>query len=167
MLTASLAALAGPGGGSAVYVIGNLEGILPGAEGILVLEEDQAVFRSGKVVLPVPYGDIRNVELGTKVLPPSGVPIYKIWQLHKRFPAQRPLHQMVNFEFIDKDRKDHSMTLEFEEAAANETLVEIETRTGKRKRATNADPWWGDSAWKTTRNSNSVSPDMLGKSPTK
>jgi hypothetical protein len=163
----SLTALAGPGGGPAVYVIGNLRGISPGDEGMLVLEDDEAVLRSGKVVLSVPYGDIRNVELGTKVLPPTGVPLYKVWQLHKRFLTGRSMHQMVNFEFTDKDGNDQTMTLEFEESAANETLVEIETRTGKRKRATNADSWWGDSAWKTTRNNNSVSPDALGNSPTK
>jgi hypothetical protein len=163
----TVTAFAGAGGGPAVYVIGNLGGVSPGAEGMLVLEDDEAVFRSGKVVLSVPYGDIRNVELGTKVLPPTGVPLYKVWQLHKRFLTERPMHQMVNFDFTDKDGKDQTMTLEFEESAANETLVEIETRTGKRKRATNADSWWGDSAWKTTRNNNSVSPDMLGNSPKK
>ena len=163
----SVTAFAGAGGGPAVYVIGNLGGVSPGAEGMLVLEDDEAVFRSGKVVLSVPYGDIRNVELGTKVLPPTGVPLYKVWQLHKRFLTERPMHQMMNFEFTDKDGNDQTMTLEFEESAANETLVEIETRTGKRKRATNADPWWGDSAWKTTRNNNSVSLDALGNSPTK
>jgi hypothetical protein len=163
----SLPALAGSGGGPAVYVVGNVGGVSPGAEGMLMLEDDEAVFRSGKVVLSVPYGDIRNVELGTKILPSTGVPLYKVWQLHKRFLTERPMHQTVNFEFTDKDGKDQTMTLEFEESAANETLVEIETRTGKRKRATNADSWWGDSAWKTTRNNNTVSPDALGNSPTK
>jgi hypothetical protein len=163
-------ALARPGGGPAVYVIGNLRDVSPGAEGMLVLGEEEAVFRSGKVVLSVPYSDIRNVELGTKVLPPTGVPLYKVWQLHKRFLAERPMHQMVNFEFADEDGKDQTMTLEFEESAANETLVEIEIRQGKRsrpKRTTNADSWWGDSAWKTTRNNNTVNPDTIGTSPTK
>ena len=69
---------------------------------LLVLEDDEAVLRSGKVVLSVPYGDIRNVELGTKVLPPTGVPLYKVWQLHKRFLTGRSMRQMVNFEFTDK-----------------------------------------------------------------
>ena len=63
-----------------------------------------------------------------------------------------------------------SITLEFDESAANETLTEIEIRQGKRippKRATNGDPWWGDSAWKTPRNNNTVSPESLGTSPGK
>lgn len=169
MLLASVAAFAGAGGGPAVYVVGNLEAVSPGAEGMLVLEQDEAVFRSGKVVLSVPYGDIRSVELGTKVIPAS-IPLYKVWQLHKRFLIERPMQRMVNFEFTDKDGKEQSMTLEFEESLANETLVEIETRQGKRvppRRALNGDSWWGDSAWKTTRNSNTVSPESLGTSSPK
>jgi len=170
LLLISVATFAGAGGGPAVYVVGNLEGVSPGAEGMLVLEQYQAVFRSGKTVLSVPYGDIRVVELGTKVMPPSGVPLYKVWQLHKRFLAERAMHQMVNFEFADKGGKEQNMTLEFDESAANETLAEIEIRQGKRvppKRTTNADSWWGDSAWKTPRNNNTVSPETLGNSSTK
>ena len=59
------------------------------------------------------------------------------------------------------------LTLEFEEAAANQTVVEIEIRQGKRtppRHATNGDSWWGDSAWKTTRNNNTVTPESLGNS---
>ena len=58
------------------------------------------------------------------------------------------------------------MTLEFEEAAANQTLAEIEIRQGKRtppKHATNGDAWWGDSAWKTNRNNNTVSSGVSGE----
>ena len=164
LLLSSVAALAGPGGGPAVYVVGNLDGVSPGADGILVLEKDQAVFRSGKTVLRMPYGDIRNVELGTKVVPPSA-PLYKVWQLNKRLLTEHPAQRMVNFEFTDKDGKDQSMTLEFGESAANETMAEIEIHQGKRtapRRATNGDPWWGDSVWKTTANNNTLSPELPG-----
>ena len=169
LLLSSVVAVAGSGGGPAVYVVGNLDGVSPGAEGILVLEKDQAVFRSGKTVLPMPYADIRNVELGTKVVPPSA-PLYKVWQLHKRFLVDHPAQRMVNFEFTDKDGKDQTITLELGEAAANETLTEIEIHQGKRiapKRATNGDPWWGDSIWKTASNNNTVSPEDLGNTPAK
>jgi len=169
LLLSSVIAVAGSGGGPAVYVVGNLDGVSPGAEGILVLEKDQAVFRSGKTVLPMPYADIQNVELGTKVVPASA-PLYKVWQLHKRFLTEHPAQRMVNFEFTDKDGKDQSLTLEFEESAANETLAEIEIHQGKRippKRATNGDPWWGDSLWKTTANNNTVSSEDLGNAPAK
>ena len=168
-LLSSVAAIAGSGGGPAVYVVGNLDNVSPGAEGILVLEKDQAVFRSGKTVLPMPYADIHTVELGTKVVQPSA-PLYKVWQLHKRFQADHPAQRMLNFEITDKDGKDQSITLEFGESAANETLAEIEIRQGKRiapKRATNGDPWWGDSVWKTTGNNNTVSPEDLGNTPAK
>jgi len=168
LLLVPFMALAGSAGGPAVYVVGNLDGVSPGAEGILVLEKEQAVFRSGKTVLPMPYADIHNVELGTKVVP-TNAPLYKVWQLHKRL-AERPAQRMVNFEFADKDGNDQTITLELDESAANDTLVEIEIRQGKRippKRATNGDPWWGDSAWKTTRNNNTVSPEDLGNSTAK
>jgi hypothetical protein len=169
LLLSSVVALAGSGGGPAIYVVGNLDSVSAGAEGILVLEKEQAVFRSGKTVLPMPYSDIHNVELGTKVVP-TAAPLYKVWQLHKRFLAEHPAQRMVNFEFSDKDGKDQTIALEFDETTANETLAEIEIRQGKRippKRATNGDPWWGDSAWKTTRNNNTVSPEDLGNSSAK
>jgi hypothetical protein len=169
LLLSSVVAVAGSGGGPAVYVVGNLDGVSPGAEGILVLEKEQAVFRSGKTVLPMPYSDIHSVELGTKVVPPSA-PLYKVWQLHKRFLVEHPAQRMVNFEFTDKDGKDQSITLEFAESAANETLAEIEIHQGKRiapKRATNGDPWWGDSVWKTGGNNNTVSPEDIGNAPVK
>jgi len=170
LLFASVAAFAGAGGGPAVYVVGNLDGVSPGDEGTLVLDHDAVVFRSGNTVVSVPYDDIHNVELGTRVMPPSDAPLYKVWRLPKRFLTERAMHQMVNFEFADKDGNDQNMTLEFDEAAANQTLVEIEIRQGKRtppKHATNGDSWWGDSAWKTSRNNNTVAPESLGTSPGK
>ncbi|HTM11501.1 MAG TPA: hypothetical protein VL127_01235 [Bryobacteraceae bacterium] len=142
VLMASVAALAGAGGGPAIYVVGNLGGISPGDEGTLVLQHDAVVFRSGKTVLSLPYSDIHNVELGTRVMPPADAPLYKVWRLPKRFPTERPMHQMVNFAFADKDGNEQTMTLEFEEAAANQTVVEIEIRQGKRtppRHATNGD----------------------------
>jgi hypothetical protein len=167
LLLASMATFAGVDGSPAVYVVGNLDGVSPGDEGTLVLDRDTVVFRSGKTVLSLPYDDIHNVELGTRVMPPADAPLYKVWRLHKRFLTERPMHQMVNFEYADKDGNDQTMTLEFEEAAANQTLVEIEIRQGKRERpkhATNGDSWWGDSAWKTSRNNNTVTPESLGNS---
>ena len=166
-LLTSVAALAGAGGGPAVYVVGNLDGVSPGDEGTLVLDHDAVVFRSGKTVLSLPYGDIHNVELGTRVTPPADAPLYKVWRLPKRFLTERPMHQMVNVEFADKDGNGHTMTLEFEEAAAIQTLVDIEVRQGKRtppRHPTNGDSWWGDSAWKTTSNNNTVTPESLGNS---
>ena len=170
LLLTSVAALAGAGGGPAVYVVGNLDGVSPGDGGILVLDQDAVVFRSGKTALSVPYSNVHNVELGTRVMPPADAPLYKVWRLPKRFLTERAMHQMVNFEFADKDGNAQTLTLEFEESAANQTLMEIEIRQGKRKRPrhpTNGDSWWGDSAWKTTRNNNTVSPESLDSSPGK
>lgn len=166
-LMVSVGALAGGAGVTAVYVVGNLDGVSPGDDGTLVLDRDAVVFHCGKTVFSLAYSDIHNVELGTRVLPPADAPLYKVWRLHKRFLTERPMHQMVNFQFADKDGNDQIMTLEFEEAVANQTLVEIEIRQGKRtppKHATNGDSWWGDSAWKTPRNNNTVVPESLGTS---
>src|ERR1700690_2712351 len=102
---------ANTGGGPAVYVIGNLDGISPGGEGILVLDEGRAIFRSGKTGIAIRYQDIRNAELGTKLNPPTDAPLYKFWQLYKRFAA-RTVHQMLQVDFINKDGNGQSMTLE-------------------------------------------------------
>ncbi len=165
LILTSVAVFAGGGGGAAVYVVGNLDGVSAGDDGTLALDHNAVVFRSGKTVLTLPYKDIHNVELGTRVMPPADAPLYKVWRLPKRFVANRPMHRMVNFQFADKDGRDQTMTLDFEETAANQTLAEIEIRQGKRtppKHATNGDPWWGDSAWKTSSNNNTLSPDSLG-----
>ena len=165
VLLASGVALAGSGGAPAIYVVGNLEVVSPGAEGILVLEKEQAVFRSGKFVLPIPYSGIHSLELGTKVVPPS-VSLYKVWQLHKRFLTERPTPTDGQLRVLRAGRQGSKHDLRAEESAANNALAEIETRQGKRiapKRTTVADSWWGDSAWKTTRNDNTVSPDDAGK----
>ena len=162
--TVLVGAGASTAGRPAAYVVGNLDKLSPGDEGVLVLDEGKAIFRSGKTVLAIPYADMRNAELGTKVMPPSDVPLYKVWQLHRRF-VDRPMHQMLTVEFVDKDGDDRTMTLELEETAAVETLTAIEIKTGKRRRATNGDGWWGDSLWKTNQNHNTVSPETLGNPP--
>src|SRR6266700_2593534 len=91
LLACGAAAGAGAAGKPAVYVVGNLDKLSPGDEGVLVLEEGKAVFRSGKTLLPIPYADMRNTELGTKVVPPSDVPLYKVWRLPRRI-VDRPMH---------------------------------------------------------------------------
>lgn len=148
----------------AVYVVGNVDGISPGAEGILALEDEKAVFRSGKMAVAIRYRDIHAAELGTKLNPPVDAPIYKVWQLHKRFVG-RTTHQMLNLEYADKEGNKQAMTLELDEAAASDTWEALELKTGKKHRATNGEAWWGDSLWKTPQNHNTVSADPLGVPP--
>jgi hypothetical protein len=149
---------------AAVYVVGNLDGISPGSEGILALDEDKAVFRSGKMSFPIRYHDIHSAELGTKLNQPVDAPLYKVWQLHKRFVG-RTAHQMLNLELVDKDGNNQTLTLEMEESSAAETLDALEFKMGKKHRATNGEAWWGDSLWKTPQNRNTVSPEPLGVPP--
>jgi hypothetical protein len=153
-----------PAGTPAVYVIGNLSGISPGSEGVLALEDSQAVFRSGKTVIPIRYQDLHNAELGTRLNPSAEVPVYKVWQLHKRF-STRSAHQMLILEFLDKDGNSQTMTLELAETAAGDTMTALDFKLGKKHRATNGEAWWGDSLWKTPQNQNTVSPEPLGNAP--
>lgn len=154
-------------GGPALYTVGNLEGISPGAAGIVVLEGRKITFRSGKTTTAVAYTDIQEAELGAKSNPPSDAPLYKVWRLPQRVSPERVLHQMLTLEFADKNGKPQTMTLEMEEPAAVATLEQIEIRQGKRQRTRNGDAWWGDSLWKTPRNNNTVEPDALGQTPAK
>jgi hypothetical protein len=167
ILFLSCAAAFAAGGGPAVYTVGNLEGISPGAEGILVLDAHKVAFRTGKGVVSIPYADIMESELGAKVTPPTDAPLYKVWKLHKRLDPERVIHQMLTLEYADKDGKPQTMTLEMEEPAAAAALAQIEMRQGKRHRSTNGEAWWGDSLWKTPRNNNTVEPEALGQSPAK
>ena len=167
LMICGAAALAAEAGGPAVYTVGNLQGISPGTGGIVVLESRKLVFRSGKSVTAVPYADIMDAELGAKMAPATDAPLYKVWRLPKRISPDRVLHQMLTIEFADKAGNAQTMTFEMEEPAAAATLEQIEIRQGKRHRATNGDPWWGDSLWKTSRNNNSVEPEAIGNTPVK
>ena len=167
LILSCAAAFAAAGGGPAIYTVGNLEGISPGAEGVVVLEGRKIVFRSGKTVTAIPYTDIVETELGARVTPPDDAPLYKVWRLPKRLSPERVMHQMLTVEFADKNGKPQTMTLEMEEPAAAATLEQIEIRQGKRHRTKNGDPWWGDNLWKTPRNNNTVGPEALGHTPAK
>ena len=158
---------AGSGGGPAVYTVGNIKDLSPGAEGLLILDNKQVTFRSGEVAIAMPYNNIHEAELGAKAMPPAEVPLYKVWQLHKRIRGERVMHQMLTLTVKDSSGDPQSLTLDMEEPAAVETLSEIEIRQGKRKRPTNGDSWWGDNVWKTTRNNNTVAGEPLGQSRVK
>jgi hypothetical protein len=165
ILFASVAAFAA--GDPAVYSVGNLTGVEIGAEGFLTLNDSKAVFRSGKSSVEIPYKHITNTELGAKITPPSDVPVYKFWELHKRLPGGRPVHQMLTIEFNAKDGAARTMTLEMEEAAAAQVIEQLDYGRGLRHRTRNNDAWWGDSLWRTTRNENTLNPERLGNSPVK
>ena len=166
LLLSSVIAVAGSGGGPAVYVVGNLDSVSPGAEGILVLEKEQAVFRSGKTVLPMPYADIHNVELGTKVVPPVS-PSLQGLAIAQTLPGESP--RATNGELSSsriKTAKTKASRWSSRKPPPTQTLAEIEIHQGKRiapKHATNGDPWWGDSVWKTAGNNNTVSPEESRK----
>ena len=73
-------------------MVGNLDNLEPGAEGILQLDAAGLTFHSGKVTLGLPYATIGGAELGAKLTRSSDVPLYKVWELHKRLGG-KPVFQ--------------------------------------------------------------------------
>jgi len=139
----------------ATYAAGNLDDFTAGTEGKLALSGDGAAFSVGKAIVMAPYKQIQNVELGDV-----------IEQKRKGFHvSKRPLpgRRQVTLSFSDPQSKlDRTATLEMDEDEATAVVEQVELKTGRRRRVTNGDSWWGDSAWKTKRNGNSVKPEALG-----
>lgn len=136
----------------ATYVVGNLNGLEPGAEGVLQLDGDKVTFRSGKLTVEAPYAKITSAELGAKLThSKEAPPLYKVWELHKRFGGDKTVYQNVTVTFKDASGNDQTMTLEMIETAAAETQETLEVRTGRKARL-QQDDWWGDDRWRTNRN---------------
>ena len=141
----------------ATYVIGNLDNVSAGAVGTVNLSGDkEIVFRTRETAVAVAYANIMKAELGPRVSHSPDVPIYKVWELHKKLLAPRDNSQYVTMDFKTADGQDRSMTLDLDSAVANDLMAVIEIHQGKRVPAVfdaHADQWWGDGTWKTTRNS--------------
>ncbi len=136
---------------SATYVIGNIDGLSTGDDGSLRVFADQAIFRSGKTVITVPYSKITDTDLGPETSHPSDIPLYKIWQLHKRFQAANTTYRNLTLNFKDSSGSDQSLTLEIEQSAAEDTLNTIEIARGRRPAHRARDNWWGADLWRTSR----------------
>ncbi|MEQ1885719.1 MAG: hypothetical protein ABL967_11710 [Bryobacteraceae bacterium] len=134
----------------ATYVVGNLAGMEAGAEGVLTVDSGHLVFRSGKLAVEVPYKKLTQVELGATLTHSVDVPLYRVWQLHKRLLAEKPTFQNLTLNFKDADGKEQSMTLELLEEAAVQTSDYLLVKTGRKSKRPQED-WWGNSYWRTTR----------------
>jgi hypothetical protein len=134
----------------ATYVVGNLHDIEAGAEGYLTLESGQLSFRAGKITVEVPYKKLTQVELGPTLTHSVDVPIYRVWELHKRLLAEKPVYQNLTLNFSDEDGNEQLMTLELLENAAVQTYDAVLIKTGRKPKRPKQD-WWGDSVWRTTR----------------
>lgn len=137
--------------GEATYVVGNLDGLAPGAEGVLRLDGDKLTFQSAKLTVEAPFARITGAELGAKLTHSEAPPLYKIWELHKRFGGDKTTYQNFTVTFQDATGKDQTMTLEMTETAAVQTHEAVELRTGRKARR-QQDDWWGDDRWRTNRN---------------
>lgn len=134
----------------ATYVVGNLSGVQAGTEGSLTLESGKLVFHAGSANVEVPYAKLTLVELGPTLTHSVDVPLYHVWELHKRFLSERPTYQNLTLGFKDDDGADQSMTLELLEPATLQAYDALQIRTGRKARHPKED-WWGDSLWRTTR----------------
>jgi len=134
----------------ATYVVGNLDGVEAGAEGVLTVDSDKLVFRAGKTTVEAPYKKLTQVELGPTLTHSVDVPLYRVWQLHKRFLTEKPTFQNLTLNFTGDDGNEQSMTLELLEAATLQAYDTILIKTGRKPRRPKED-WWGDSYWRTSR----------------
>jgi hypothetical protein len=145
----------------AVYAAGNIGNLEAGSNGSILLTDEYAAFTPlGGTPVRASYKEIRNIELGAKLLPKKD----KIWKM--RLNNQKIPHRFLTIEFMGpKDEIAQNMTLVLSEGAATQVQNAIELKTGKKTRATMASYWWGDSMWKTNRNGNVVSPVSVGGQP--
>ncbi len=162
-------------GGSApentIYRGGNLTGVSPDASGMLLFPNDQAmVFQTGDDSIQVPYASISKAELGAISVHSPHVPVFKVWEVSKRFTG-RTKTQLLTVAFKGEEGEDISMIFDLAQSAAPGVLATINGHTGKgptvlpHVKLTDdqtmasgpADspkaPWWGDNYWKTTSNS--------------
>jgi hypothetical protein len=149
-LAASSSLLRAAASHEATYVVGNLDGIEAGAAGIVNVDADRLTFRSGKLTIEAPFSKITGTELGAKLTHSEDVPLYKVWQLHKRY-GDRTTYQNFTVNFTDAGGHEQTMTLEMPANAVASMHETLERQTGQKARR-QRDDWWGDDVWRTDRN---------------
>src|ERR1700674_1305028 len=118
------------------YVVGNLDNISAGAIGSVDLRDDKAiVFHTRETTVQIAYPNITKAELGARVTHTPDVPLYKVWELHKRLFAPRDSTQYLTVDFKAAGGEDRTMTLELDESVASDMLKVIEIHQGKRPAA--------------------------------
>ena len=139
---------------TATYVSGNLTGVSPNSGGTLLFSDDSAMYwRAGSETIPVPYAGISKAELGATKDHSHDVPLYKVWELPKRFTG-RTTTQYLTVDFKTTDGEEKKMTLELAQPSAKDVLATIQLHTAKPEKSAEAGKkdWWGDEYWKTNRN---------------
>ncbi|MGH9558392.1 MAG: hypothetical protein ACRD30_04065, partial [Bryobacteraceae bacterium] len=89
-------------------------------------------------------------ELGAIHATGPEAPFYKIWDLPQRLRRTHTQDLTVKFQSEGKER---TMTLELPQADAPDILALIQHHGEQQADEDTAGQWWGDSLWKTTRNS--------------
>jgi hypothetical protein len=126
--SAASAAFAASRAETTTYVDGNLNGVSPNTGGTLMFSDDNAMyFRTGLSTVAVPYASISHAELGGTKETSHDVPLYKVWQLNKRFSGKTQT-QLLIVNFKNDAGEDKSMTLELAKSSAPGVLSLIQSR---------------------------------------
>ena len=167
------AALAEPRPETATYIDGNVIGVSPHTGGTLMFSDEKAMhLRTASANVTVAYESITKAELGTTREHSHAVPLYKIWELHKRLNETTET-QYLTLAFKTSDGESQTMTLELAKSAVPDVTATLQSHTHAgvvpadalppvkltqeqilaTKPADSASaPWWGDDYWKTARN---------------
>ncbi len=154
---------------TAYYVDGPAKAIAPHTQGTLVLADQNGLtFQAGNTNLAVPYQSITKAELGAVRSKDSGA-FYKVWRLPKRLRQAKTRYLTVSY---TEQNQPKTLVFELEQQAAGRALDTLDVRTGKRSAVdqvaggTQAEDWWGDQYWKTTRNAGKWSkPSTVSTAP--
>lgn len=142
------------------YVDGNIGSLKPNTGGTLMFTDDSSiVLRTGLTEVSVPYAGIHRAELGATQVHGHDAPMYKVWTLPQRL--HKTESQLLTLEYTTGKGENQVMTLELAKPAANSVLAMIQEHTSPKagadsaamKAHQNGAAWWGDSFWKTARNS--------------
>jgi hypothetical protein len=152
-VTAAFAASTRPE--TTTYIDGNLSGVSANTGGTLLFSDDKTMtFRTGLTNIEVPYSGVTKAELGAVKENSHDVPLYKVWELHKRFSGKTKT-QLLIVNFKNAEGADQNMTLELAQSAASQVLETIQSHDPKAMAGSSkpaGQSWWGDDFWKTTRN---------------
>ncbi|MEP7353463.1 MAG: hypothetical protein ABI824_09565 [Acidobacteriota bacterium] len=141
-------AVAGDPARPIAYVAGNLSGISPSNDVMLMVEDKALSLHSGGNLVQIPYSAILKADIG-KGRKPVSEPLYKVWTLPKRLSGVNEMQQVV-VDYKDPSGETRSATLEMQRATATDVINAIDE--ARLRQGSASKRWWGDNYWKTSQN---------------
>jgi len=167
------AAFAEPRPETTTYVDGTVTGVSPHTGGTLMFTDAKAMhLRTASMNVTVPYESITKAELGATKVHAHEVPMYKIWEIHRRLNENTETRYLT-VAFKSGEGEAETMTLELAKSSVPNVMATIQSHarqgvvpadstptvklTEEQLYKAAPDPpasaaWWGDDIWKTTRN---------------